>query len=79
MDQRCWQSSIIILKQDKTNILKSIILREDVKYYFADFVRKGGGEVPTKSVTPVNVNRNQVFFEQKTQFVALFEEKFSQT
>ena len=26
-------------------------LREVVKYYFADFVRKGGG-VPPKSVTP---------------------------
>ena len=24
---------------------------EDVKYYFADFVRKGGG-IPPKSVTP---------------------------
>ena len=27
-------------------------LREEVKYYFADFVRKGGGGVPPKSVTP---------------------------
>ena len=26
-------------------------IREDVKYYFAYFVRKGGGGVPPKSVT----------------------------
>ena len=28
-----------------------ILIREGVKYYFADFVRKGGGG-PPKSVTP---------------------------
>ena len=28
-----------------------VALRENFKYYFADFVRKGGG-VPPKSVTP---------------------------
>ena len=69
-------------------------LREGVKYYFADFVRKGGGGgtpqirnplfaekksvkggrgVPPKSVTYF-LDQNQVFFEQKTQFLALFEE-----
>ena len=50
-------------------------LREAVKYYFADFVRKGGG-VPPKSVTYF-LDQNEVFLEQKTQFLALFEEKFS--
>ena len=31
-------------------------IREDVKYYFADFVRKGGGRgVPPKSVTPFSM------------------------
>ena len=50
------------------------VLREAVKYYFADFVRKGGG-VPPKSVTYF-FDQNQVFFEQKTQFLALFEETF---
>ena len=28
------------------------LFREPFKYYFADFVRKGGGGVPPKSVTP---------------------------
>ena len=28
------------------------VIRGDFKYYFAGFVRKGGGEVPPKSVTP---------------------------
>ena len=28
-----------------------LLLREDFKYYFADFVRKRGGGVPPKSVT----------------------------
>ena len=72
-------------------------VREDFKYYFADFVRKRGGGgtpqirkslfaekksvkggrgVPPKSVTYF-LDQNQVFFEQKTQFLALFEEKFS--
>ena len=36
----------------------------------------GGAEVPPKSVTYF-LDQNQVFFEQKTQFLALFEEKFS--
>ena len=73
------------------------ILRGEVKYYFADFVpkgggrgypqirnplfaenfvREGGGGVPPISVTYF-LDQNQVFFEQKTQFLALFEEKFS--
>ena len=30
-------------------------IREDFKYYFADFVRKGGGGVPPKSVTPLSL------------------------
>ena len=71
-------------------------LREPFKYYFADFVRKGGGGtpqirnplfaekkirkggrgVPPKSVTYF-LDQNQVFFEQKTPFLALFEEKIS--
>ena len=71
--------------------------REDIKYYFADFVRKGGGGVPPKSVTPflpkilsvkggrgvppISVtyflDQKQVFFGQKTPFLALFEEHFS--
>ena len=50
--------------------------REDFKYYFADFVRKGGEGVPPKSVTYF-LDQNQVFFEQKTPFLALFEDKFS--
>ena len=49
---------------------------EGVKYYFADFVRKRGEWVPPKSVTYF-LDQNQVFFEQKTQFLALFEEKIS--
>ena len=68
----------------------------DIKYYFADFVRKGGG-VPPKSVTPFSpkilsvkggrgvppisvtyfLDQKQVFFGQKTPFLALFEEHFS--
>ena len=51
-------------------------LREEVKYYFADFVCKGGGGVPPISVTYF-LDQNQVFVEQKAQFLALFEEKFS--
>ena len=68
-------------------------LREVVKYYFADFVRKGGrAGVPLKSLTPfaekirkgdegtpqirnLFLDQNQVFFEQRTQFLALLEEK----
>ena len=50
-------------------------VREVFKYYFADFVRKRGGG-PPKSVTYF-LDQNQVFFEQKTPFLALFEEKFS--
>ena len=50
-------------------------LREGVKYYFADFVRKGVEGVPPKSVTYF-MDQIQMFFEQKTQFLALFEEKF---
>ena len=56
-------------------------LRGAVKYYFADFVRnplfaerkirKGGEGVPPKSVTYF-LDQNQVFFEQKTPFLALF-------
>ena len=37
----------------------SIWLREGVKYYFADFVRKGG-EVPPKSVTPFLLEKKSV-------------------
>ena len=37
---------------------------------------KGGRGVPPKSVTYF-LDQNQVFFEQKTPFLALFEEKFS--
>ena len=36
---------------------------------------KGGRGVPPKSITCFS-DHNQVFFEQKTQFLALFEEKF---
>ena len=71
-------------------------LREDFKYYFADFVRKGGrggtpqirnplfaenfvrkggGGVPPISVTYF-LDQKQVFFGQKTPFLALFEEHF---
>ena len=32
-------------------------LREPFKYYFADFVCKGGGGVPPKSVTPFSLNK----------------------
>ena len=37
-------------------------LREGVKYYFADFVRKGGGGagVPPKSVTPFSLKKKSV-------------------
>ena len=76
--------------------LKLYLLRERVKYYFADFVRKGGG-VPPKSVTPFSLKKKSVkggrgvppksvtyfwtkircFLGPKTQFLALFEEKFS--
>ena len=27
-------------------VIMSNMIREDVKYYFADFVRKGGGDTP---------------------------------
>ena len=73
-----------------------VIVREDVNYYFADFVCKGGFGVPPKSVTPFSLKilsvkggggtpqiRNFFFgpksgvFEQKTQFLAQFGEKFS--
>ena len=37
---------------------------------------KGGRGVPPKSVTYF-LDQNQVFFEQKTPFLALFEDKFS--
>ena len=37
---------------------------------------KGGRGVPPKSVTYF-LDQNQVFFEQKTPFLALFEENFS--
>ena len=37
---------------------------------------KGGGGVPPKSITYF-LDQNQVFFEQETQFLALFEEKCS--
>ena len=36
----------------------------------------GGAGVSPKSVTYL-LDQNQVFFEQKTQFLALFEDKFS--
>ena len=49
------------------------LVREDFKYYFADFVRKGGEGVPPKSVTYF-VDQNQGFLSKKTQFLALFEE-----
>ena len=71
-------------------------IREDVKYYFADFVRKGGeGYPPNPNLlfrqkfvrkgggggTPISVtyflDQKQVFFGQKTPFLALFEEHFS--
>ena len=75
----------------------SVTLRGNFKYYFADFVRKGGG-VPPKSVTPflpkilsvkggrgvppISVtyflDQKQVFFGQKSPFLALFEEYFSE-
>ena len=77
--------------------IRIFYLREVVKYYFADFVRKGGEGVPPKSVTPflpkilsvkgeggvppISVtyflDQKQVFFGQKTPFLALFEDKFS--
>ena len=72
------------------------ILRGEVKYYFADFVRKGGGGTPQirnslfaesfvrkggRGVPPISVtyflDQKQVFFGQKTPFLALFEEHFS--
>ena len=59
-------------------------LREGVKYYFADFVRKGGGYPPIgNSLFAENFVRNLFFgpktgvFGQKTPFLALFEEHFS--
>ena len=72
-----------------------IVIREGVKYYFADFVRKGGG-VPPKSVTPflpkilsvkggrgvppISVtyflDQKEVFFGQKTPFLALLKNIF---
>ena len=39
---------------EKTKFLEQI--REPVKYYFADFVRKGGG-YPPKSVTPFSLKK----------------------
>ena len=50
--------------------------REVVKYYFADFVRKGGGGGTPISVTYF-LDQNQVFFERKTQLLTLFEDNFS--
>ena len=35
-------------------------IREGVKYYFADFVRKGGEGVPPKSVTPFSLEKKSV-------------------
>ena len=74
-----------------------LALREPFKYYFADFVRKGGGGGTPQIRNPLFAKekirkggeggtpqiRNLFFgpkagvFEQKTQFLALFEEKFS--
>ena len=50
--------------------------REDIKYYFTDFVRKGG-----EGGTPQIRNRffdlkTGVFGAKKTQISALFEDKF---
>ena len=74
------------------NTLSSkVAVREDVKYYFADFVRKGGGGVrpqirnsfflSVKGGTPQIRN----FFDQKTgvfwaktQFLGIFEQTSSQ-
>ena len=41
-----------------------------------NFVRKGGGGVPPISVTYF-LDQKQVFFGQKTPFLALFEDNFS--
>ena len=71
-------------------------LREAVKYYFADFVRKGGRGGTSQIRNPLFAEKkirkrggggtpqihNLIFgpkssvFEQKTQFLALFEEIF---
>ena len=50
------------------------LIREDVKYYFADFVRKGGEGIP--QLGNLFFDQNHVFFEQKTQFLAFLEKKF---
>ena len=36
------------------------LLREPFKYYFADFVRKAGGGVPPKSVTPFSPKKKSI-------------------
>ena len=38
------------------------VIRESVKYYFADFVRNGGEGVPPKSVTPFSM---KFFFRKR--------------
>ena len=68
-------------QSSRSLITKTCInFREEVKYYFADFVRKRG-EVPPKSVTAfspkiLSVKGEGGVFWVKTQFLALFEEKF---
>ena len=47
--------------------------REDVKYYFVDFVRKGGGSTP--QIRNLFLGPKSGVFRAKTE--ALFEEKFS--
>ena len=42
---------IMIMKGEIKRAFTTAELRGEVKYYFADFVRKGGG-VPPKSITP---------------------------
>ena len=46
----------LVVSERENFIVFGLIFREDVKYYFADFVCKGGGGVvPPKSVTPFSL------------------------
>ena len=47
--------------------MKKLYIREDIKYYFADFVRKGGGGTP-KIRNPFFGPKTGVFWAKNTIF-----------